>query len=37
VPPADVAAVLEARGYEITDRTPAGMHDELTVLTAVRQ
>ncbi|WP_276260736.1 FkbM family methyltransferase [Haloglomus litoreum] len=37
VPPGDVAPILEARGYEITNRTPAGMHGELTVLTAVRQ
>ena len=37
VPPEAVAAVLESRGYTITSRTPAGMHDELTVLTAVRE
>ncbi|WP_440992254.1 FkbM family methyltransferase [Haloarchaeobius baliensis] len=37
VPPEDVTPVLEELGYEITNRTPAGMHDELTVLTAVRR
>lgn len=36
VPSADVCDVLEAKEYHIADRNPAGMDDELEVLTAVR-
>jgi hypothetical protein len=37
VPPEDVEATLDEMGYDVRERSPAGMHDELTVLTAVRQ
>ncbi|WP_254542943.1 FkbM family methyltransferase [Halomarina pelagica] len=37
VPPEDVAEVLEEIGYEITNRTPAGLNNKLMVLTAVRK
>jgi hypothetical protein len=34
VPPEDVEATLDGRGYDVRERAPAGMSDELTVLTA---
>lgn len=37
VPPKDVEATLDGIGYEVIERSPAGMNDELTVLTATRR
>ena len=37
VPSEDVSNVLETIGYRIVNRVPAGMNDELEVLTAVRE
>ena len=37
VPPEDVEATLDGIGYDVIERAPAGMYDELTVLTATRR